>query len=232
LSDSHSTAVARHPQLQHHFDDMEQQREAASVGMWVFLATEVMFFGGFFLAYLIYRWRYFDAFAAGSNSQSIWLGSINTGVLICSSLTMALAVHAAAVGKRKLLVLFLVATMILGGAFLSIKFYEYYEHYQRSEIPGPNFHFEFQPGEPQAPQGNVQLFFSLYFGMTGLHASHMIVGEGLLLWLVIMAWKGRFTPEWHTPVENIGLYWHFVDIIWIYLFPLLYLINRHQLVHH
>jgi cytochrome c oxidase subunit 3 len=210
---------------------MDQQRETATLGMWVFLITEVMFFGGLFLAYLVYRLQYFPAFAAGSQSLDIKLGAVNTAVLICSSLTMALAVHAAQVGQRKRIVVFLLLTLVLGGVFLGIKAVEYHEKYAHHHIPGPAFHFEEAhgggPSSALNPQ-NVQLFFSFYFAMTGMHALHMLIGVGLLTWLVIAAWRGRFTPEYHSPVENVGLYWHFVDIIWIYLFPLLYLINRHH----
>lgn len=227
---SHSEPAA-HPALQVHFENMDQQRETATLGMWVFLITEVMFFGGLFLAYLVYRLQYFPAFAAGSQSLDIKLGAVNTAVLICSSLTMALAVHAAQVGQRKRIVVFLLLTLVLGGVFLGIKAVEYREKYAHHHIPGSAFHFEeAHGGSPSSalnPQ-NVQLFFSFYFAMTGMHALHMLIGVGLLTWLGIAAWRGRFTPEYHSPVENVGLYWHFVDIIWIYLFPLLYLINRHH----
>jgi cytochrome c oxidase subunit 3 len=210
---------------------MDQQRETATLGMWVFLITEVMFFGGLFLAYLVYRLQYFPAFAAGSQSLDIKLGAVNTAVLICSSLTMALAVNAAQVGQRKKMVTFLLLTLALGGVFLGIKAVEYHEKYVHHHIPGPAFHFEDVHGGSSSaalnPQ-NVQLFFSFYFAMTGMHALHMVIGVGLLTWLVIAGWRGRFTPEYHSPVENVGLYWHFVDIIWIYLFPLLYLISRHH----
>lgn len=227
---SHSQSTA-HPALQVHFENMDQQRETATLGMWVFLITEVMFFGGMFLAYLVYRLQYFPAFAAGSQSLDIKLGAVNTAVLICSSLTMALAVHAAQVGKRKKMVTFLLLTLALGGVFLGIKAVEYHEKFAHHHIPGPAFHFEEAHGA--GPSGalnpqNVQLFFSFYFAMTGMHALHMVIGVGLLTWLVIAGWRGRFTPEYHSPVENVGLYWHFVDIIWIYLFPLLYLISRHH----
>jgi cytochrome c oxidase subunit 3 len=222
--------------LQHHFDNMEQQREASFLGMWVFLITEIMFFGGLFIAYLVYRYLFYDAFAAGSASLDIVLGGTNTAVLIASSLTMALAVHASQTGKQKLLVLFLVLTLILGCTFLGIKVIEYKDKYDHHHIPGHNFHFAAAKHELSGTghkqellpidQGQSQMFFSLYFAMTGMHALHMIVGAGLLTSLLIMALRGMFTPDWHTPVENIGLYWHFVDIVWIFLFPLLYLINR------
>ena len=204
---------------------LEQQRETASLGMWVFLSTEVLFFAGLFMTYTLNRSTYPDIFAEASRSINLWLGAINTVVLIGSSLTMALSVWASQVGKTKLLTIFLIATLILGCVFLGIKGVEYHEKYVEHHIPGWNFNFE--PGADAATNAHAQLFFSLYFGMTGLHALHMIVGAGLLLWLIKESLRGRFTPEYNTPVENIGLYWHFVDIIWIFLFPLLYLIDRH-----
>jgi cytochrome c oxidase subunit III len=229
LADSPAVVPHDSPALRHHFADAEQQRSAASLGMWLFLATEVMFFGGMFCAYLIYRYWYFDEFAAGSRTLNLWLGTLNTAVLICSSLTVALAVRAAATGKRKLLVGLLLVTMLFGLAFLGIKGTEWHDEYLEHHVPGMGFHFDAtvpqHPGLKIDPQ-HAQIFFSLYFAMTGIHALHMIVGLGIFTFLTIMAWKGRYTPEYHTPVEIAGLYWHFVDIIWIYLFPLLYLIDR------
>ncbi len=221
-----SVAIASHPALQHHFDDMEQQREASSLGMWVFLMTEVMFFGGLFLAYLVYRTAYPGAFAAGSMTLNVTLGAINTAVLIGSSFTMAMAVWSAQMGKRNLLMMFLVLTMILGTVFLGIKGVEYHEKWETHHVPGKYFEFhENIPGTnvPADPR-NAQIFFFLYFGMTGMHALHMIIGMGIMTYLLVTAYKGKYGPDYHTPVENGGLYWHFVDIVWIFLFPLLYLI--------
>jgi cytochrome c oxidase subunit 3 len=217
-----SSAPAATPGLQHHFDSMEQQKEASALGMWVFLVTELLFFGGLILAYTIYRWQNARAFAHASLHMDIALGTTNTAVLICSSLTMAMAVHSAATGKKKLLIGFLVATMLLGGAFLGIKAIEYTDHIHHHLFPGPGFHYPV-PGDARA----AEMFFSLYFAMTGLHALHMVVGLGILATLLLMARRGRFTPEYSTPVEISGLYWHFVDIVWIFLFPMLYLIGRH-----
>jgi cytochrome c oxidase subunit 3 len=213
--------IANPSALQHHFENAEQQRDASTIGMWSFLLTEIMFFGGLFLAYFAYRQAYPLAFASASLKTDLWLGAANTTVLIGSSLTMALAVHFAAIGKRQLLVLFLILTLILGGVFLGVKAYEYHDKWEHHEIPGPHFECD---GCVDAQ--HTQLFFSLYFGMTGLHASHMIIGAGVLLVLIWQAYKGKFTPDWYTPIENFGLYWHFVDIVWIFLFPLLYLIDR------
>ena len=205
----------------HQFEDAGQQHHASWLGMWVFLATEVMFFGGLFASYTFCRSSYPDAFAAASNRLDIALGAINTAVLITSSLTMAMAVHSSESGRNKAIVRYLLLTMLLGTVFLGIKFYEYYQKYVEHHIPGPSFAF------PAPYTQQAKMYFTLYFAMTGLHAVHMIVGCGLLTVLIVMAWRGRFTPEYHSPVEISGLYWHFVDIIWIFLYPLLYLIGRH-----
>lgn len=213
-----------HTALAHHFDNLEQQREAGSIGMWVFLVQEVMFFGALFLAYAIYRAKFPEAFAAASNHLNIKLGGINTVVLIVSSLTMALAVYYAQTGKRRPQVGFLVATLALGTVFLVIKAFEYADKFRDSLFPGAAFHW---PATPGIDPNQVQIFYWIYFAMTGLHALHMIIGIGILLYLIFFARKGRYTPEYHAPVELTGLYWHFVDIIWIFLFPLLYLLGRH-----
>jgi cytochrome c oxidase subunit III len=210
-----------HPALAHQFDSLGQQREAATLGMWVFLVTEVLFFGGLFAAYTVYRNWYPDAFAAASHELDVTLGTINTAVLITSSLTMALAVHAAQVGKRTLLIILLGATMILGAVFLGIKSVEYYHKFAEHHVPGPGFIFE------PAHARQAQIFFSLYFMMTGLHALHMVIGLGIMAVMVWMSWRGKITPDYYSPIEVSGLYWHFVDIVWIFLFPLLYLLGRH-----
>ena len=210
--------------LREQFDTEAQQKDASTLGMWIFLITEVMFFGGIFLAYTVYRRAYPEIFAVASTTLNVYIGAANTVVLLCSSLTMVLAVRAAQLGKSKAIVLFLILTLILGGVFLGVKAYEWNEKYVEHHIPGPAFHME---GQSPDLQGHAQLFFSLYFAMTGLHALHMVIGAGLLSYLIMMARKGRYTAEYNTPVDLIGLYWHFVDIIWIFLFPLLYLIDRH-----
>lgn len=208
--------------LAEHFVNYEQQHAASTLGMWVFLITEVMFFGGLFLAYTVGRVSHPSAFAAASRDLDATLGGTNTAVLILSSFTMALAVQAAQYGRRKELIGFLGITMILGCAFLSIKGYEYYDKYLHHLVPGPSFSF---PGPGAGP---AEQYFSLYFAMTGLHALHMIIGVGVLAVLMIQAARGHFTREYYNPVEMAGLYWHFVDIIWIFLFPLLYLIDLHR----
>jgi cytochrome c oxidase subunit 3 len=221
-----------HPALQHHFENMEQQREAGTLGMWVFLVTEIMFFGGMFFAYTLYRSQYPQAFASASNHLSLPLGAINTGVLILSSFTMALGVYSAQIGKRRNLVVSLVLTILLGLTFLGIKAVEYHEKYVDHLIPGKLFpRNPFDPSKvhllPGASPKNVEMFYWIYFAMTGMHAIHMIIGVGLLSVILYFAIKGRYGPEYHNPVEISGLYWHFVDIIWIFLFPLLYLLGRH-----
>ena len=235
MSDSQA-AVSTHeglhnPGLLHHFATEEQQKDASNLGMWIFLATEVMFFGGLFCAYLIYRHWYFGDFAAASKSIDAALGGTNTAVLICSSLTVVLAIWAAQTSRRVMLIAMLVLTMLFGLAFLGIKGVEYRDKFVEHHVPGSSFSFEHEeiPGHPgqYANPRHAQIFFALYFIMTGLHALHMIVGLGIFSWLLYKAWKGMFTPRYHTPLEIGGLYWHFVDIVWIYLFPLLYLIDRH-----
>ncbi len=206
---------------QHQFDDAEQQHEAATLGMWVFLVTEIMFFGGMFTAYVAYRSAYPEAFGLASHHLNVVLGGINTVVLIASSLTMVLAVHAAQLGRRQSIVGFLLSTMALGGVFLVIKAFEYAHKFHEGLIPGANFSYT----GPDA--GQQQLFFSIYFAMTGMHALHMVIGIGLLAYLLVATLRNRYSAAYNTPVEVVGLYWHFVDIVWIFLFPLLYLFNRH-----
>jgi cytochrome c oxidase subunit III len=216
-----SEAAHHHPALAHHFEDLGGQKEAASLGMWLFIAQEVMFFGGLFLAYTVYRNLYPAAFAEASHHLDWKLGGINTAVLIGSSLTMALAVRAAALGHRKKIVLYLVLTVVLGSIFLGVKVVEYADKFEHHLVPGAHFQFAGPNARP------AQIFYSLYFAMTGLHALHMIVGIPILLVLAWLAHRGRYGPEYHTPVEMTGLYWHFVDIVWIFLFPLLYLVGHH-----
>lgn len=201
---------------------MEQQREAGTLGMWAFLITEIMFFGGLFLAYILYRARDPRAFEYASAHLDWKLGGANTIVLICSSLTMALAVYYSQKGNRKWLVINLLLTMALGATFLAVKAFEYYDKWTHHLIPG--FRFEWTgEGDPRS----VQIFYWLYFAMTGVHALHMIIGLGLMAVITFMAARNRFGPEYHAPVEISGLYWHFVDIVWIFLFPLLYLLGAH-----
>ncbi len=204
------------------FDDPEQQRSASTLGMWVFLATEVLFFGGMFAGYLVYRVLYGEAFAEASHQMNLVLGTVNTAVLLSSSLTMALAVNAAGRGIRGRTVLFLLLTMALGLTFLGIKGVEYAQKYQEHLVPGLNFAFE------GSNANHVQMFFVLYFLLTGFHALHLTIGVGVLSVMTAKAYRGRFSADYYSPVEIAGLYWHFVDIIWIFLYPLLYLIRVYR----
>ncbi|HEX8287558.1 MAG TPA: cytochrome c oxidase subunit 3 [Pyrinomonadaceae bacterium] len=296
------------PGLQHQFEDMGQQQESVSIGMWLFLVQEIMFFGGLFTVYLVFRSRYPMAFAAGSNHLDIFWGAGNTVVLIISSLTMALAVHYAQLGKRMAQVVCIILTMILGATFLGVKAVEYTNKYQEGIVPVTGLNLRTGVHDTEAPysvpldpnmsekqsldapasveqnkgvsgeqhgkehtyvnptgsfiwedtslaqlaqrenfltdaekigyfSGNrldphkfrdkVRIFYWIYFAMTGLHALHMIIGLGLMAWLLWKAWMGTFTADYYSPVEMSGLYWHFVDIVWIFLFPLLYLLGRH-----
>lgn len=281
--------VYHEPGLQHQFEDMDQQEESVSIGMWMFLAQEIMFFGGLFTAYLVFRSKYPMAFAAGSNHLDAFWGGLNTIVLIVSSLTMALTVYYAQKGNRNLQVILIVLTMFFGTVFLGVKAIEYTDKYNHGFVPVTGWNkkvkedpavehaevhakpcYEVAHGEEHkyvnprgefqwtdcslaklAQDGNylttaeknsyfsngeidankfrdrVRIFFWIYFVMTGLHALHMIVGLGLMTWLLWKAWKGVFKPDYYMPVEMSGLYWHFVDIVWIFLFPLLYLLGRH-----
>ncbi len=210
------------PGLAHHFDSYEQQKESATLGMWTFLVTEILFFGGLFAAYSLYRSLYPEAFRAASHTLDIRLGAFNTAVLIGSSLTMALAVRGGQTGNRKVVFGMLLATLVLGSTFLGVKAIEYAEKFHHHHVPGPSFHFE--GNDPV----HAQLFFSLYFMMTGLHALHMVVGAVILVFMLKPAWQGAWTPVNYNFLEGFGLYWHFVDLVWIFLFPLLYLIGRHH----
>jgi cytochrome c oxidase subunit 3 len=212
----HSEHVAG---LAHQFENIEQQQDADTLGIWVFLVTEIMFFGGLFASYAIYRWLYLPAFEGGSRILDVRLGAINTAVLLGSSLTMVLSVRSAQVGN--------LLTMILGGIFLGVKAYEYDQKFVEHVVPSLDWAPEGETLARLAPGGvqHAELYFFYYFAMTGLHALHMIIGMGLLLWLAIRANKGNFTPSYFAPVEVVALYWHFVDIVWIFLFPLLYLIG-------
>ena len=221
MGDREAVLAPQEPNVRHHFDDSTQQLESSTLGMWVFLLTEVMFFGGMFGAYTVYRNMYPEAFASASHFMNLTIGAINTCVLIFSSFTMVMAVRSAQLGKKKALIAFLIVTLILGCIFLSLKYVEYHEKWVDHHIPGPGFQYADARYFHQA-----QILFYLYFAMTGMHAIHMIVGAGLLITLIVMAARNRFSSRWYTPVEMIGLYWHFVDIIWIVLFPLLYLIGH------
>lgn len=276
---------------------MKQQEESVSIGMWMFLVQEIMFFGGLFTVYLVFRSKFPMAFAAGSNHLDAFWGGLNTLVLIVSSLTMALTVYYAQKGNRNMQVILIIATMFFGAVFLGVKVVEYTDKYEHGLVPVTGWNKKIKAGEhvrneqftlpfetravaaeavdqvehkpnprgefqiatkdlelpKMAEQGNflteserigyysngvldpdkfrdkVRIFFWIYFVMTGLHALHMIIGLGLMTWLLWKAWTGIFSHDYFAPVEMSGLYWHFVDIVWIFLFPLLYLLGRHFL---
>ncbi len=226
---THAPHSSAHTALAHHFDNMEQQREAGTLGMWVFLVQEVMFFGGLFLAYLVYRTKYPTAFAAASSHLNWKLGAFNTVVLICSSLTMALAVWAAQIGRaRRTQLLFMGLTALLGTVFLVVKAIEYTDKWHDRLFPIRGWFSPSPDAFPHTiPVENIQMFYWIYFAMTGLHALHMIIGIAVLAPIMWKAWRGAYSPEYYAPVELFGLYWHFVDIVWIFLFPLLYLLGAH-----
>jgi cytochrome c oxidase subunit 3 len=303
---THATSdkfVYHEPGLQHQFEDMKQQEESVSIGMWMFLVQEIMFFGGLFTVYLVFRSRFPMAFATGSNHLNVVMGFVNTLVLIVSSLTMALTVYFAQKNNRNMQIIMILLTMAFGATFLGVKYVEYKEKYDDGLVPvagwnrkakapqgeehaaalpfetkasaesehggvehvynNPRGEFQWNEGhhlvdqaleeQAQNPKGHyltdyekvgyfsngqvddykfqekVRSFFWIYFAMTGLHALHMIVGLLLMTWLLIKAWKGTFNADYYSPVEMSGLYWHFVDIVWIFLFPLLYLLGRHFL---
>jgi cytochrome c oxidase subunit 3 len=219
----HADEHVHHPFLQHQFEDLGQQHEASILGMWVFLTTEILFFGGVLCAYWIYRVIYPDAWAIGASLQKALWGGINTIVLIVSSLTMALGVRNAQIGRQRALVMMLILTLFFGSIFLVVKGIEYTAHWHEGLFPGAHFTWHEHPELAQ----KVQLFMVFYWGLTGLHALHMVIGVGLLLWMISRAVRGHFGPDFYAPVEVMGLYWHFVDIVWIFLFPFLYLIHSH-----
>jgi cytochrome c oxidase subunit III len=248
---SDSTAVAHgtdsshheHPAYQrHHFESVGQQFDATNFAMWLFLLTEVMFFGGLFTAYLLMRNWYYPAFVVASHQLNIMWGTANTAVLISSSFTMAMGVYSAQMRRKGALVLFLALTFILGLAFLGIKTIEYSEKWEKHHIPGIRFSTENFTNPQSDPETfkeyhdqaltpdmaqHTEMYFFLYFAMTGMHALHMIIGIAILGFMLAQARAGAYTTGHVTFVENFGLYWHFVDIVWIFLFPLLYLISRH-----
>lgn len=223
VSHAHAEHAEHHPpHLQHHFVSSEQQFDAAKLGMWLFLITEILLFSGMFVAYTVYRVWHPEVFEAVSTLLDWHLGGLNTLVLLGSSLTVALAIHDAQTDNRKGLVRNLLITLVLAGVFLVVKYFEYTAKFEHGIFPGASYH----------PHGDYAIydipyaaqFFSIYFVMTGIHGVHVLVGMGLIGWMAYRAHRGHFSSAWYTPVEMTGLYWHLVDIIWIFLFPLLYLI--------
>jgi cytochrome c oxidase subunit 3 len=207
------------PWVGEQYDTAEQQRDASTLGMWVFLMTEVMLFGGFFVSYTTYRVLYPQAWAEGARHLNLLLGAVDTAVLLVSNLTMALAIYWSKVGKQRWLMWSLGATALLGMLFLSLKGLEWSQHADEGLVPGFGFHVD----SPNARA--VQMFFLFYFGMTGLHAIHLTIAVGVVLAAMWVGRHGTFATENSAPVEVIGLYWHFVDVVWVFLYPLLYLIG-------
>ncbi len=260
------------PHLAHHFENAEQQADSAKLGMWIFLATELLFFSGLFCAYAMYRANHPEIFIWADQFLDKKLGGLNTVILICSSLTMAWAVRAAQLGRRRALAILLTATLVFAACFLGVKGIEYNTKWKHGLLWGKYYHPHVEgaaesgaapvtappaaapdkaaaasdgteiPPAAEGPAGlapanapaheipasapkNVQIFFSIYFVMTGLHGIHVIAGMIVIAWLLRRTLRGEFGDGYATPVDNVGLYWHLVDIIWIYLFPLLYLIR-------
>ncbi len=207
------------PYLRHHFADANQQRESAKLGMWIFLLTEILFFGGLFCAYAIFRAWNPEMFINAHKALNVTLGTINTIVLISSSLTIALAIRSLQVDKKRNAIIFLVLTLLFATTFLVIKYFEYTHKIHLGQLPGKYYSYTGIPGT------NPHIFFSIYFGMTGLHGLHIIIGIVVIAMMLVKTVRNQFSSEYYTPVEMTGLYWHLVDIIWIYLFPLLYLIG-------
>jgi len=214
---SDATSHATH--VQHHFADAEQQRDSAKLGMWLFLLTEILLFGGLFVAYGIFRAWNPEMFFNAHKALDVNLGTVNTIVLITSSVTMALSIHAMQLNKRRITILFLLMTLVFAGVFLVIKYFEYSHKIELGQLPGKFYTFTGIPGS------NPHIFFSIYFAMTGLHGLHVIFGMVAISWILRRTLKREFSAEYYTPIEMVGLYWHLVDMIWIFLFPLLYLIG-------
>ena len=209
-----------HPaHLAHHFSEPAQQSESAKLGMWIFLLTEVLLFGGLFVAYTVYRVWNPDMFYNAHKHLDVSLGTLNTIVLITSSLTMALAIRYMQLNDKGKSIKLLATTFILAGVFLLVKYFEYSHKFHLGQLPGKYYTYTGIEG------ANPHIFFSIYFMMTGLHGIHVIAGMIAISWVLRRTIKGHFSSEYYTPMEMTGLYWHLVDMIWIFLFPLLYLIG-------
>ncbi len=218
-----STETSR---LWHHFDDLEQQHEATALGMWAFLATEILIFGGIITGYTVFRAGYPTDFALASQHLNLAIAAVNTVVLLTSSLTMALSVRAVQTDQRRKLLTCMTLTAVLGSLFLVLKAVEYYDDYKENLVPGLAFqNADWPSGEAAA---HAKLFLMFYYIMTGLHAIHLLIGIGVLGVMTELARRKVFSPDYYSPIENWGLYWHFVDIVWIFLLPLLYLVGTHS----
>ncbi len=217
MSNNHSATHPAH--LHHHFADSEQQRESAKLGMWFFLLTEVLTFGGLFCAYAIYRSWYPEMFSIAHRELNVTLGTINTVVLITSSLTMALAIRSMQLNNKSMTITMLLCTFLLAGTFMVIKYFEYTHKIHVGQLPGKYYFFQ------GIDANNPHIFFSIYFAMTGLHGLHVMIGMGVIAWLMYRTSKNEFSSEYYTPIDMTVLFWHLVDLIWIFLFPLFYLIS-------
>lgn len=212
--------IATHPKyLHHHFSDMSQQNDSSKMGMWLFLLTEILTFGGLFVAYAVYRSWHPDMFYMAHKALDMELGALNTVVLILSSVTIALGIRAMQLNNSRQTILYLGVTILFAVTFLVVKYFEYAHKFHVGQLPGKFYTFTGIEG------ANPHIFFSIYFAMTGLHALHIIIGIGLISWLMWKTKKGAFSSEYYSPIENVGLFWHLVDMIWIFLFPLFYLIG-------
>lgn len=211
----------------HHYDSAEHEYQTTKFGTWAFLVTEILMFGGLFVGYILFHEKFHDTFHTGSTFLNWRMGALNTVVLLVSSLTMALSIYYAQKNQPKLVIANLYMTLACGFIFLIVKYFEYTHKIHAGLLPGRFFHYTGAEVEHLKSLGfeNLGLYFSFYFCMTGLHASHVIAGMGLIAWLIVRAHKGEFNSKYYTPLECVGLFWHLVDLIWIYLFPLLYLIG-------
>ncbi|MCM2271085.1 MAG: cytochrome c oxidase subunit 3 family protein [candidate division Zixibacteria bacterium] len=219
MADHAKTHAPLDEHVAHHFTDAEQQRESSKLGMWVFLLTEVLFFGGLFCAYAIYRSWYPEMFHAAHKALDVKLGFINTLVLISSSVTMALAIRSMQLGNKRQTMYHLFATLIFAATFLVIKYFEYSHKFHLGQLPGKYYTYTGIEGS------NPHVFFSIYFVMTGLHGLHVIGGMIAIIIMLVKTSRDRFNALYYNPIEVTGLYWHLVDLIWIFLFPLLYLVS-------
>lgn len=225
MSSSASTADAAEQKLSpnfhvaHHFDKADTEFDSGRMGVWLFLVTEILFFGGLFCAFAIFRSWYFDSFVEAHHHLDKVMGGVNTLVLIGSSLTMALAVRAAQTNKKEQCTKLLLVTVLCACAFLVVKYFEYTHKIHDGLLPGANFTAKGFSSD------HAGIFFAIYFMMTGVHGLHVVIGIGLILWIMFRNMRGEFSQRYYAPVENVGLYWHLVDLVWIYLFPLLYLVG-------
>jgi cytochrome c oxidase subunit 3 len=216
-----TAALSPNFHVAHHFDSADTQFDSGRMGIWIFLVTEILFFGGMFCAFAVFRSWYFDAFKEAHHHLDKVMGGTNTVVLICSSLTMALGVRSAQQSKKGLTALMLILTLAFAATFLVIKYFEYHHKFVDGLLPG----MYFNPVEPFKTGKDGGIFFAVYFMMTGVHGLHVIIGMALITWILVRTLKGQFSSRYYAPVEGVGLYWHLVDLIWIYLFPLLYLVG-------